>query len=60
MRSSAIRKRLISEGETVETAVRWCDAWEIAAERQGVGHNADYWSRGTQWIWMERAAGRRP
>lgn len=60
MRSSAIRRRLIAEGETAAMAVRWCDAWEIVAERQGIGHDADYWSRGTQWIWTERAAGRRP
>jgi hypothetical protein len=60
MRSSAIRKRLIAEGVSAETAIRWCDAWEIAAERRGVGHDADYWSRGTEWIWIERAAGRGP
>lgn len=60
MRSSAIRKRLIAEGETSAMAVRWCDAWENAADRQGIGHDADYWSRGTQWIWTERAAGREP
>jgi hypothetical protein len=60
MRSSAIRKRLIAEGVSADMAIRWCDAWEIAAERQGVGRDADYWSRGTEWIWIERAAGRGP
>jgi hypothetical protein len=60
MRSSAIRKRLVAEGVSTGMAIQWCDAWEIAAERQGVGHDADYWSRGTEWIWIERAAGRGP
>lgn len=60
IRSSAIRKRLIAEGETPEMAIRWCDAWEVAAERQAIGRDGDYWSRGTEWIWTERAAGRMP
>jgi len=60
MRSAAIRKRLIAEGETAETAIRWCDAWELAAERDGVPEDDNYWNRATQWIWMERAAGRTP
>jgi hypothetical protein len=60
IRSAAIRKRLIAEGETAEIAARWCDAWEGEAKRQGVSHDVDYWSRGTQWIWAERAAGTRP
>ena len=59
MRASAIRKRLIAEGETPEMAVRWCDAWELVAESRGLRHDADYWNQGTQWIWTERAAGRR-
>jgi hypothetical protein len=59
MRASAIRKRLIAEGETPEMAVRWCDAWDLVAERRGIRHDADYWNQGTQWIWSERAAGRR-
>jgi hypothetical protein len=59
MRASAIRKRLIAEGETAESAVRWCDEWELVAERRGIRHDADYWNQGTQWIWTERAAGRR-
>ncbi len=58
MRASAIRKRLVAEGETPEMAVRWCDAWELVAERRGLSHDADYWNQGTQWIWTERAAGR--
>jgi hypothetical protein len=60
LRSSAIRKRLISEGVSAEMAVRWCDAWEGEAERQGIGHGDEYWSRGTQWIWAQRAAGKHP
>ena len=60
MRSSAIRKRLIAEGETAEVAIRWCDAWERAAESQGVPEDDNYWNRATQWIWTERAAGRTP
>ena len=60
MRSSAIRKQLIIEGVTSDMAVRWCDAWEIVADRQGITRDADYWNRGTQWIWTERAAGRKP
>jgi hypothetical protein len=60
LRASAIRKRLIAEGETAEMAVRWCDAWEVEAARLGVAHHGDYWSRGTHWIWTQRAAGRRP
>jgi len=60
IRSSAIRRRLMSEGVSAEMAVRWCDAWELEAEREGIGHEEDYWSRGTQWIWSQRAAGRQP
>jgi hypothetical protein len=60
MRSSAIRKRLIDEGESAEMAIRWCDAWEQAAERQGIPEDDNYWNRATQWIWTERAAGRTP
>jgi len=60
MRSSAIRKRLVEEGDSPELAIRWCDAWEVAAERQGVPQDDNYWNRGTQWIWTERAAGRTP
>lgn len=60
LRSSAIRKRLISEGVSPEMAVRWCDAWEGEAERRGVGHGDEYWSLGTQWIWAQRAIGRQP
>ena len=58
MRASAIRKRLIAEGETPEMAVRWCDAWELVADSRGLRHDADSWNQGTQWIWTERAAGR--
>ena len=50
----------MSEGVSAEMAVRWCDAWELEAEREGIGHEEDYWSRGTQWIWSQRAAGRHP
>jgi hypothetical protein len=60
LRSSAIRKRLISEGVSAEMAVRWCDAWEGEANQRGLGHDDDYWSLGTQWIWAQRAAGRQP
>jgi hypothetical protein len=60
LRSSAIRKRLIADGETIEMAVRWCDAWELEAERRGIAQDGDYWSHGTHWIWGERAAGRTP
>jgi hypothetical protein len=60
LRSSAIRKRLIADGETIEMAVRWCDAWALEAERRGIVDDGDYWSHGTHWIWGERAAGRKP
>jgi hypothetical protein len=60
LRSSAIRRRLISEGVSAEMAVRWCDAWEGEADRRGLGHDDDYWSLGTQWIWAQRAAGMQP
>jgi hypothetical protein len=60
LRSSAIRKRLIADGETIEMAVRWCDAWELEAERRAIAQDSDYWSHGTHWIWAERAAGRTP
>jgi hypothetical protein len=60
LRSSAIRRRLISEGVSAEMAVRWCDAWEGEADRRSLGHDDEYWSLGTQWIWAQRAAGRLP
>lgn len=60
MRSSAIRKRLVADGVSAQVAVQWCDAWEVEAARTGVVMDDDYWSRGTHWIWAERAAGRAP
>ena len=60
LRSSAIRRRLISEGVSADMAVRWCDTWEGEADRRSLGHDNEYWSLGTQWIWAQRAAGRQP
>ncbi len=60
LRSAAIRRRLISEGVSAEMAVRWCDAWEGEADRRALGHNDQYWSLGTEWIWAQRAVGRHP
>jgi hypothetical protein len=60
LRSAAIRRRLIAEGDSSEIAVRWCDAWESEAARQGLRHDPDYWNRGSHWIWAERAAGHTP
>jgi hypothetical protein len=59
-RSSAIRKRLVADGVSAQLAIEWCDAWEVEAARTGVPIDDDYWSRGTHWIWTERAAGRAP
>jgi hypothetical protein len=43
----------------VETAERWCDAWELEATGRGLPRDADYWTAGKEWTAAERAA-RRP
>jgi hypothetical protein len=44
---------------SLETAERWCDAWEFEAATRGLPRDRDYWTAGEEWIAAERAA-RRP
>jgi hypothetical protein len=56
---TATRNRLTDGGMSVETAERWCDAWEIEAAGRGLPKDGACWQAGWQWIEAERAA-RRP
>ena len=58
-RRDAIRNTLTGSGIDLETAERWCDAWEIEAAGRGMPKDGDYWTAGAEWIAAERAA-RRP
>jgi hypothetical protein len=55
----AIRNNLTRSGMSLETAERWCDAWELEAARRGLPRDSAYWEAGQEWIAAERAA-RRP
>jgi hypothetical protein len=44
---------------TLETAERWCDAWELEAAGRGLPKDSSYWDLGVEWIAAERAARRR-
>ena len=50
---------MTGSGIDLETAERWCDAWEIEAAGRGMPKDGDYWTAGAEWIAAERAA-RRP
>jgi hypothetical protein len=51
----AIRNNLIRSGISLETAERWCDAWEIEAAGRGRTRDSAYWEAGQEWIAAERA-----
>ena len=54
----ATRNRLTDSGVSVETAERWCDAWELEAAGRGLPRDGAYWQLGSEWIATERAASR--
>ena len=58
-RRDAIRNTLTGSGMSLETAERWCDAWELEAAGRGLPRDGSYWQVGSEWIAAERAA-RRP
>jgi hypothetical protein len=58
-RRAAIRNTLTGSGMALETAERWCDAWELEATGRGLARDGAYWTAGAEWIATERAA-RRP
>lgn len=58
-RRAAVRNGLTDHGMSLETAERWCDAWELEAAGRGLARDRDYWQTGHVWIAGERAA-RRP
>ena len=41
-RRDAVRNTLTGAGMTVETAERWCDAWDAEATRRGLERDRDY------------------
>ena len=45
-RRAAIRNGLTDHGMSLETAERWCDAWEIESATQGLPRDRDYWTAG--------------
>lgn len=58
-RRAAVRNTLTGSGMDLETAERWCDAWELEAAGLGLPKDGEYWRAGAAWIAEERAA-RRP
>jgi hypothetical protein len=60
-RRAAIRNGLTDRGMSLENAERWCDAWELEAERQGLERaSPDYWRAGAKWIDVERSVRKVP
>ena len=57
-RRAAVRNTLAGTGMAIDTAERWCAAWETEAERRGLARDRDYWTLGSDWIEAERAARR--
>ena len=55
-RRDAIRNTLTGSGVPLETAERWCDAWELEAAGRGLPCDVAYWRDGATWIAAERAA----
>jgi hypothetical protein len=58
-RRDAIRNTLTGSGMPLETAERWCDAWETEAAGRELPRDGAYWTVAAEWIAAERAA-RRP
>jgi len=52
--------RLVALGIPLVEIGRWCDAWEVEAERRGLEVGAPYWEDGIRWILAEVGRGRRP
>jgi hypothetical protein len=51
---ATIRNTLTGSGMSLETAERWCDAWEIEAAERGLPRDAAHWQAGQEWIAAER------
>jgi hypothetical protein len=49
-RRDAIRNTLTGSGMPLETAERWCDAWELEAAGRGLPRDSAYWTTGVEWI----------
>jgi hypothetical protein len=58
-RRAAVRNGLTDHGMSLETAERWCDAWELEATGRSLPRDADYWTIGAERMAAEQAA-RRP
>lgn len=52
----AIRNTLTGSGMSLETAERWCDAWEIEVASRQLPRDATHRQAGAMWIGAERAA----
>jgi hypothetical protein len=52
----ATRNTLTAAGIPLETAGRWCDAWELEATDRGLPRDGNYWTLGAAWIAAERPA----
>jgi len=57
-RRAAARNTLAGTGMPIETAERWCAAWEAEAASRWLARDRDYWDLGWDWIEAERAATR--
>ncbi len=45
-RRAAVRNSLTGSGMSLETAERWCDAWELEAAGVGLPRDTDHWTAG--------------
>jgi hypothetical protein len=58
-RRAAVRNSLTDYGMSLEDAERWCDAWEIEAQRLEVPRDSNDWTVGSAWIAEQRARRRK-
>jgi hypothetical protein len=54
-RRAAVRNGLTDYGMSVQDAERWCDGWEVEAQRLELPRDSNYWTVGSAWIAEQRA-----
>ncbi len=52
--------RLLGLGIPTFAIGRWCDAWEVEADRRGLEMGQPYWEDGIRWILSQVARGQQP
>jgi hypothetical protein len=59
-RRASCRDELIDDGQSLEVAERWCQAWEREAELDGRHRGGEFWEIGRRWIDAQIGARRSP